>query len=518
MKRFLALFLALLMVACLLVSCNNTCKEHKDENTDGICDNCGEAVQIPCTKHSDLNLDGKCDTCGAAVTPEVNDAVAKALADAVKAQIASAKSMKVSFDFDLLMFEEGVAEHKKGATLNATILLSRTDKGFNAKVDVLTKETQGTESTELVNGTILYFVDGILYTRDDENDDFDVSDLTILFEESSENDTAEVAMVKSMLNTMKQMLDGVSLSEEELTALGKDFLTTFKVANNKGSFTIDVKPVFDSFKTYITAIDLETKTMESLINDALALVDKELTVDVIFGKLTEIGKMSVTEAWTAFDAWLTENYQTTLQGIYDTVIANEQVKALIGTMIYVDGEEFDFDAWYEETLVGLKLADLPELYFGEAAEEIMATPIYDLIMSLIPSEDPEAEYPGIETFFAVIKEEFLALTLAEWEVMLDAPIFTAVQRMLDAITVNALNAKAEVTFKDIFSIDTLALNYNIDVELKNIFGSEAPEGGAMPLEAEDEIVTVRLTATLKLAEISADAVTITAPTNIKMYY
>ena len=64
--------LVLLLIACLafaLASCKKECT-HLDDNTDGVCDNCGATVATPC-EHMDDNYDGKCDECGTDVEVQV---------------------------------------------------------------------------------------------------------------------------------------------------------------------------------------------------------------------------------------------------------------------------------------------------------------------------------------------------------------------------------------------------------------------------------------------------------------
>jgi len=54
------------------------CTEHVDANGDGKCDNCGAKVEpdVPeCTEHVDANGDGKCDNCDAVVEPEASECV-----------------------------------------------------------------------------------------------------------------------------------------------------------------------------------------------------------------------------------------------------------------------------------------------------------------------------------------------------------------------------------------------------------------------------------------------------------
>ncbi len=67
------LIVVLLLAVTSFTSCKNDppapCAVHADENTDGLCDVCGETVEHtpPCTTHTDGNCDAKCDSCGAAV-------------------------------------------------------------------------------------------------------------------------------------------------------------------------------------------------------------------------------------------------------------------------------------------------------------------------------------------------------------------------------------------------------------------------------------------------------------------
>ena len=72
MKKLLLFLLALALVFSF-ASCGE--KEHVDNDNDGKCDECGEALNEipPCTEHTDENSDGKCDTCGTAVEGEENE-------------------------------------------------------------------------------------------------------------------------------------------------------------------------------------------------------------------------------------------------------------------------------------------------------------------------------------------------------------------------------------------------------------------------------------------------------------
>ncbi len=62
LKKLLIIFLAL-STLLFLFACGE-CEEHKDDNKDGKCDNCGETVTAQECTHKDEDEDGKCDDCG----------------------------------------------------------------------------------------------------------------------------------------------------------------------------------------------------------------------------------------------------------------------------------------------------------------------------------------------------------------------------------------------------------------------------------------------------------------------
>ena len=80
-RKILALLASILCLSMLLVSCGE-CKEHVDENADGICDEC--EAEIPVCTHTDADENNLCDTCGVAVVrvevpTEISDLVVKPL-------------------------------------------------------------------------------------------------------------------------------------------------------------------------------------------------------------------------------------------------------------------------------------------------------------------------------------------------------------------------------------------------------------------------------------------------------
>lgn len=88
MKKIICLLVAIAAMLAL-VSCGE-CETHIDADKDGVCDECGAAVEIPapeCTDHVDADGDGVCDTegCNEAVEPAPVEPANKAFFDAIAA-------------------------------------------------------------------------------------------------------------------------------------------------------------------------------------------------------------------------------------------------------------------------------------------------------------------------------------------------------------------------------------------------------------------------------------------------
>ena len=71
MKKILLFILcfSLIISSLILASCgDDICTEHKDDDKNSVCDNCGEMLtppeKEPCDLHTDADSDGECDVCG----------------------------------------------------------------------------------------------------------------------------------------------------------------------------------------------------------------------------------------------------------------------------------------------------------------------------------------------------------------------------------------------------------------------------------------------------------------------
>ena len=510
MKRLLALLLVLVMLATMLVACKG----------DGNNDNNGDGT--PCAKCVDADLNGKCDVCGSEVTTEITDAAGAAMTSAVKAQLKAAKSMKIEFALSFLQTVVNTRTYTNEyseAKASFVVVLSRTETGVNAKVDVKTEtKDEADEPYTTHEGTVLYLVDGVLYSNfGDPAEPFSKLDLNPLFnpDSNAEGMITAFGTLAQMLQGVIDQLGEVEITEAQLAELGTAILKALNVSNNRGELVLDAKPTIDSFKAYVTGLDLNTKTVEELLNDALALIDAELTVESILAAIEEAGTMTVGEAILAIDEFLAENADTSLQAIYDKIVANEQVKTMVQMLLGIGDESWNND------VKGFK--------FAEISDEIKGMTVYDFVMQmvelflphsetapedpdLIPTpygEEDELSYTSLTDLLASVRA-MLDITLSDLEQqVLGIPLFTQLRQFADAITVDAMNAKVGVAFKGLFLIDAITLEANVDLTVTSFLYTE----GNTPTGSETTHAVFALTA--KISEISTEAITVTAPTNVK---
>ncbi len=501
------------MVATLLVACND------DETPDD--------APPACTAHTDANTDGKCDTCGADVAVKSTGSV---MMDALTAQLDAAKSMKLNFVFDMELGSTVVGSNEGdsfGQTLEADLVLSRTENGVNL---VLTTKTVGKGASDLNAPAtpMLYLVDNVLYVYTSDEQTFETGYVKVPLENDESVDGAKAnlaTMLTELLAQCTELLDGIEMTAEQYAEIGEALVELLNVTGNKGSVKLDIKSYYDRFKNYVLTLDHDTKTLRAVLNDALALIDEDLTADKLIAKIQEYGSLTVAEAMDKIDAWLTKEYNTNLQKIYDEALANAKVKEMLKTILPVlQPGDWDFEEEYAK-LVAFRLTELKESAFGSAT-------LYEVVVELVSvfapkadtapmpapeggepvpytDEDPdEMTLPTLEELIAEVNT-MLDMTLTdladEYETAADILEFVA---MCENFALNECYLSADVSFKGVFMLDTLTLKAVLDAT--HTGQQVAAEGGAV----STVISSYKLSATLTLSEISTSTVTITAPTNI----
>lgn len=535
MKKLLALFLALTLVFSVslsLTACGETaCTEHVDENKDNKCDNCGKALtENPDKPDTDPNNPDNPDLPG--------NVTGEALANAIEAQLKAASSLKVDFDFSLLANEESWSyEFGKGDVLyenyvegnaHASIVVSKTEDSFNAKVDVTyeSRDDASAEFEKAENYTILYVVDGKAYIYNEELDAY-------LYEDIMQSSSLDMDGVNEIITTLQALLDGVKgPSEDEIAALKKeigDFFVEFlNIKSGKGGLSVDLKPEIDKVLGYITAPGFASKTVEEVLNDVLATVNEDLTVDAILTETKTLLLLTVNEALAELDAYLTKNYETTLQGIYDSIVTDESFVTILNNYAKLEGATEDE---FNEVLTQIQAVKIADLIKDAGIGDVV---LYDLIESLVSGdgtvdgfyhdgecvdedEDLYCDYCGylmgeledvimpsaeekVEELFASI-EHILSLELEKFELqVLGTQFIDQLKKVAAAIKVNALNSKVDVEFSNGYNLSAINGESNVDIEVTSEYSTD---------KTDKFVIKAKLT--VKIHQLSATPVEIAVP-------
>ena len=549
MKKLLALTLALVMLFSL-----TACQLFAPSD-----DNCT-------TGHVDDDGDEKCDRCGADVPKDPDDDqkdsdayLAPTISEAIAAQLESASSMKIDFsvsfdysydgyeeeytgnpddavtDFDDWVIEEYKDQDKMD--LDASIVLSKTESGFNMMITMtvakLVEDEDGNSKTEEMTQT-LYVIDGSAYAYDEDLGAYVENMIPSLDGLMSGANTP--AAITEMISSMLAQLEIPKEEQDALLAeVGTIITGIFEIVDKKGDLNIDFKPYLDELFTYVKELDLSVKTLESFIDDVLHLVDEELCIADILDKAKSLASLTVGEAMTELDTWLTENYETTIQGVYDTIVADERIEQLVRTYMGMLGvpegeepiDEEDIQAFLDE----LKAIKVDEFIAAYVSPDVV---LYDFIMSLVSSmggeEAPEPEfnpnspegtmplsdelggedepsYPPINTLFGVI-EDYLDNTLQYVDNDINY-FFYNLKEALAGIKINTLSTSSNIAFTETFALSELSFGAKIDIETEYPYGFD---------NSKTEYTAFKLDYAFTISNISDSTVEISLPENSKVIF
>lgn len=336
---------------------------------------------------------------------------------------------------------------KVGESYNAKVIITGTQKGLSDENDQLKEE--------------MYIIDGYTYTYD-ETDNVYYKQLA---------DMEEIETVKS---TISSLFNGLSLTAEEKASLnaiiGDAVNETFIISNNVATYTVDEKDLLNGVVDYVKGIDPETKTVRNVLDDELKRIDENLTCAVILAKVQEVAAMTPEQAITAIDEWLTENYQTTLQDIYDTIVNDARLAVILQNVLELQQPDADSAAQVQEILTQLKaikIADLVKEYFAPDQT------IFDLLVALMM---PKTDMPEDGTADSEVVEEEPQMTLEQAMAMvndmLDCTLLEVMGEeviVLDAIAsinVNSLSESMSIAFDKAYKISEVTRTMDMDWAFK----------------------------------------------------
>ena len=464
MKRFLLVLLTFVMLLGL-TSCKATCEKdgHVDENTDGVCDVCGEMH----VAHFDKDDNGYCDGCKAIIVNyNMPDAVAKILKNNLGKQISKVNSVKIKVEFDSTVTDERwylednqimhffSTEVDKGVI---DITVSRLGDFVNAKIECYQTEDYNSDdggdeySASYETGSTLYFINGKIY------------------EEVKDGLYSEREVVTPQIMELFEKISNISLLNDEdkeavVNALTKEVVTVLDLKDNKGSVSIDLKPTYDGFKEYVLSLDFDNTTLGMVVTDALQLVDPELTSEELIEIISRVGNLTVTEAYEEIDNYLTENYDTTIQGAYDKIVNDPDVVELIRYVI-IERNEYDPENEKDLLKVDEVINAIQKVNVREIIEnsEFSEATVYDVLCGF---EILPFSLPGKLEDLTGALETLSALTITEFEEAADADVFSMVKEIVSQIEVDALSAKVDINFKNVLELDTINGVFVLDLTEK----------------------------------------------------
>jgi len=354
-----------------------------------------------------------------------------------------------SFEEDLLSYE---------------FTLAKTESGYDMMVESTRTENSAIGSAEITTDTdtyTMYLIDGVVYEYDDwyggaylynpyDNTFDSLPDLSAIVDSFK---TEEIEQFKAML--------GEALTE------------VYNVTEGNISFAYDGKDDMNALIDYVAAIDPDTKTIESVLNDVLALIDEELTVAAILAEIEKLDTVTVGDAVAAIDAYLTENADTTLQGLKDEVLADERVVALLQEQgLTADEIQAAQDAVLADLLEPSKDMLLDEIVYNMVAPMLIGEfdperDTYEVFKNEILNEAPEeVKEMGVDSFITYLTKcvapEMLNMTISQIAGE-DADSVKQVIGNCATVTMNEFSAGLNVEFNEYFQIETISANGDIEM-------------------------------------------------------
>ncbi len=395
-----------------------------------------------------------------------------------------------SFKLKLVSKEASKSEYSKypeqsysaSETMTCEMTVSIADNDV-AVYCVSTTESVYDEETYVWKDESIY-KEGILYIRSYEVEDGEEAPQWEKLDEENglSLDAIPMDMISKLLET-KEVDDVVKASLEEYKALIAQEILEDKVVDGKVSIDYDYASYLNGWIEYLAGLDEQKATLGSVVNKVLAEISPSLTAEGILGQLSAYSKMTVSEALTSIDAFLTLQHKTTLQGIKDAIVNSELMSVVFKEILQADAD----------TIAAIKNWKFDSLKTGEVGSLVLGDLINGYLMEsgYVPTpEEGETPVDYVKEFLDTAKD-MLGKTLAELDLSFD---------LLKSYKFNQLNVSNAMTFDDNNSLK--------DWSLSAAFAMQRNE-----YEEEKQIgcLTASLEVVLTISEISSSAAVIVAP-------
>lgn len=384
--------------------------------------------------------------------------------------------------------------------------MSVTDNGLDMLLSL-----QATNEDETVQETI-YLIDGVLYlqNQNEETPSFIVAPKTLwaILEEEMGIDEATVIEI---LDEVKVALEEIPVTPEQIDGAIANLFSGAKIEDEVLMLTFDAKDAIMSELAYLKSLQA-TDTVGSLVNHALAIFStaegEPLTYEAILTAVEGAGDLSLNEIAEAIDKFLTDEYQTTLQGVFDELMAQEDVILILTEMGLAEED----------------IAEIKAFKFADFLTENGEITIDDILaMLLAEDESAEASYSEESASEEAASEEVID-TVAEIVAVVreamnttleDAGIYEVLAEIPN-IEIGALYDKIGIQYNEDMECQKIVMKTGISISVDFIYDDWCDENDCMQEKVVKETMSVALE--VELSEVSATPKTIALPEGATVTY
>ena len=391
------------------------------------------------------------------------------------------KSFKVDLDCEVAV--SGVMT----TTVESEIIVSLDDNGADMKATLtLATDYVDAEEEDSTSSMTVYLIDDYAYNYDAQTNTYMKSTVTLsqLIEGTLTEAGLTATQVGAYVAQLEEILTEAGVTEEAIVSELKELAT---ISENVMSWSVDYKDEANTVLDFAANYDIN-KTLETALNEALTAMGADTNVDAILDSVGALGTLKVSQVVSTVDAYLTVNYQTNLQAIWDAALVDETV---VGALLQAGMTQENINA-----MKAIKISDLVTEYGEMTMDDVLA-----LVISMTQTEatttEGSGEGEGAET---------PAITLKA--------ITDMAKAYLEATKISDLNANLAQIQAGLKGLDFTALGGSVSVTYDNAASvSEIAVEAAvtMSMTMGQDVQTAGVTVGVSVSNLSASTVTVALP-------
>lgn len=395
--------------------------------------------------------------------------------------VENSKSFKVDLDCEVAV--SGVMT----TTVDGEIVVSLDDNGADMKATITAAtDYVDAEEEDFSSSMTLYLIDDYAYNYDAQTNTYMKSTMTLsqLIEGALTEAGLTATQVGAYITELKSVLTEAGVTEEAIVSELKESAT---VSESVMSWSVDYKDEANTVLDFAANYDIN-KTLETALNEALTAMGADTNVDAILDSVGALGTLKVSQVVSTVDAYLTLNYQTNLQAIWDAALVDETV---VGALLQAGMTQENINA-----MKAIKISDLVTEYGEMTMDDVLA-----LVISMTQTETTTTEGSGEGE-----SAETPAITLKALTDMAKA--------YLEATKISDLNANLVQIQAGLKGLDFTALGGSVSVT----YDSEASVSEiaveaavTMSMTMGQDVQTAGVTVGVSVSEFSANTVTVALP-------